>query len=172
MKHFIRRLLRLKDLQELTADDFRRCAVWERPYEGWFTDEETVRPRPGVFVVSGREDYMVRTEYLGADGTAYLGFCTPQPLEGVDGPATGVWPLYRMHHTVFAGNRTVELNVMPDSPFSADRSEAKYNALGTTAGQLFRITFRSPVRTSGLPLSGTLDGFCQSIALGRAEFTR
>jgi hypothetical protein len=172
MKHFIRRLLRMKNLQELTADDFLRCAVWERTYEGWLSDEETVRARPGVSVVSGREDYMVRTEYLRADGTAYLGFCTPQPVEGVDGPATGVWPLYRMHHTVFAGAQTIELNVMPDSPIPADRSEPKYNALGATATRLFPITFRSPVRTTGLPLSGTLDGFCQYVAVGRAEFTR
>jgi hypothetical protein len=56
MKHFSRRLLRLKDLQELIADDFLRCAVWQRTYEGWIADEQTVRARPGVSVVSRRED--------------------------------------------------------------------------------------------------------------------
>lgn len=73
-----------KQVYDLRPEDLETCPVWE-----WALDEEeeedqdeaTVRPAPQLATPETQELYLnsevVRTDFQAADGTRFIGYCSP-----------------------------------------------------------------------------------------------
>jgi len=136
--------IRIADLQEFPIWEF---ALDEEGLEG--QDEQTVRPRPDLARVDPRDGlFVVRAEFVAADGTTFDGFMSPHQEPHV----------VRTQPTILAGERQLRFWFGIVAPEPAVL-HASYRALGKTATDLFPLRYRSLVETVGRHVAGTVDGF-------------
>lgn len=141
-----------KQVGELQLWDLHEFPVWEfaldeEGLDG--QDEETIRPRPDLARVDPRAGmFVVRAEFVAADGTAFEGFVSPDEQRHV----AYVQP------TIVADERHVRFWFGIVAPAPAVL-EASYRILGKTPPELFPVRYRSLVDTTDGYVAGTLDGF-------------
>lgn len=182
LRRIILRLRNRKDVSELTADDLRRCPVWEFAIdeEGrWFQDECTIRPRPDLRHGIDRDEYViVATTFQAADGTSFLGTCSTVTDEGArqtgrDGESA--WLLWCMDPHLLSNGRAIGFRTFegagPDfEGLDFARPEYKLQVLGKSFRQLFPLRFQTMVRADVTPADGVIPGWCRYVERGRAEF--
>ena len=141
-----------KQVGELQLSDLHGCPVWEfaldeEGLDG--QDEETVRPQPDIARVDPRAGvFVVRAEFVAADGTAFEGFISPDERRHV----AYVQP------TIVADGRHIRFWFGIVAPAPAVL-EASYRVLGKTPPELFPVRYHSLVDTTDGDVAGTLDGF-------------
>ena len=138
-----------KQITELTNEDLAEHPIWELAIdeegeEG--QDEETVRPRGDLSVADPADGiFIVRTEFVAADGTRFDGFLFPhetravsfvQPTIVTDGGHVAFW-----------------FGMIPPR---AGALEWSYERLGKTADELFPLRYRA---VAGAEVDGELHGF-------------
>jgi hypothetical protein len=151
-----------KQLDEIKPADLHEFAVWEfaldeEGVEGH--DEETVRPRLDLARVDPHDGlFIVRAEFLAADGTAFDGFASPHEERHIR----------YVQPTIVTERRHVRFwfGVVPPDPAVLN---ASYHALGKTPQQLFPLRYRSLVDTAYSDIAGTVDGFIHSAAGSTTE---
>jgi hypothetical protein len=148
-----------RQVGDLGPEDLARFPIWEfamdeEGEEG--QDEETVRPRPDL----GRADpaegiFIVRTEFVAADGTTYDGYSSPDE----DGELSDTQP------TIVTAEGQVRFwfGGVPPQP---DKLEASYRLLGKTAAELFPVNYRALAEHGGARLEGEIAAFMHYESIG------
>jgi hypothetical protein len=148
-----------KQVGDLGPEDLVQCPIWEfaideEGEEG--QDEESVRPRRDL----GRADpaegmFIVRTEFVAADGTRYDGYSAPDE----DGELSYTQP------TIVTAEGQVRFwfGGVPPRP---DELEASYRLLGKTVTELFPVRYRAVVEHSGVAMEGEIGAFMHYQSMG------
>ena len=99
--------------------------------------------------------FIVRAEFVSADGTSFDGYLTPQHEERVGGAQP----------TIVTANGQVAfwLGAFPPRRGRLDRA---YATVGKTAGELFPIRYRALIDHGGVALEGELHGFMHLESVG------
>lgn len=133
----------MKRVSELTPDDLRRVAVWR--YEGEIDEVAVVRAtdrrelkadEPAVFIA--------HTQFVLADGTQHVGFCSPCDDSGLD---------YLQPVIVTASGHVY---FWFDEPPSRDSLRAQWRRLGAR-DEVFPIHFRCTVPVGGRYVTGIIN---------------
>jgi hypothetical protein len=157
-----------KQVTALTPDDLERFPIWEftldeEGEEG--QDETTVRPRPDLERADpGEGMFVVRAEFVTADGTRFDGFASPHEEDHVGYTQPTI--------VTGAGQVNFWFGLFPPGPGVV---EAAYRTLGKSPAELFPVRYRALVDHGGGDLVGELPArydFPITIreAIGRAIF--
>jgi len=141
-----------KQVYELRPDDLATASIWEFALdeEGLpGQDEATVKPRADLERADpGDGLFVVRAEFVSADGTRFDGYVSPQH----EAELGWIQPTV----VTMTGQVGFWLGAFPPRPGHLDEA---YAIVGKTAGELFPIRYRAVVEHGGVPLEGELDGF-------------
>jgi hypothetical protein len=141
-----------KQVYDLTPGDLARYPIWEHALdeegvEG--QDEATVKPRPDLTEADpGDGMLVVRAEFAANDGTRYEGYVYPSFEDD----------LRYVQPTIVTDSGRVSLWFGAFPPREG-RIEESYALLGTTADQLFPLSYRAVVEHTGAKLEVTITGF-------------
>lgn len=149
-----------KQFYDLTGEDLSRFPTWKFALDEIGEpdcDEATVRP----YRVKGTLNpdsgmFIVRTDFVLADGTFMHGYITPAVsyAEGLPRMA-GAFP------SILSGSQPVSLYTGPVRPPRTYLSWA-YKCLQKSSKQVFPLRYKILVAIKGVPSSGTFDGFAFS----------
>jgi hypothetical protein len=143
-----------KQVYDLTAQDFDRCAVWEFALDEEDEagqDEATVRPWHGVEPLNPADGmFVVRATIELADGTRLAGYLTP-PVQG-DASVASLQP------TALTAGGQVAFWYGVMAP-TAKRMADTYAVLGRSSIEVFPVRFGSDVGIAGGPVTGVIHGF-------------
>src|SRR5919197_5131894 len=138
-----------KQVYELRPDDFATASIWEFALdeEGLpGQDEATVKPRADLERADpGDGLFVIRAEFVSADGTRFDGYVSPQHEARVG------W----IQPTVVTATGQVGF-WLGGFPPGAGRLDEAYATVGKTASELFPIRYRAVVEHGGVPLEGEL----------------
>jgi hypothetical protein len=140
-----------KRVGDLAPSDLQDYPTWEFAIdeEGEGGDEETVRPRPEVEFVDPAESlFIVRAEFVAADGTRLDGFVSPHEKRHVAHVQPTI--VTDKAHVLFW------FGIVP--PTRAELN-ASYSALGKAPEELFPLRYRAVVEHAGSELEGEINGF-------------
>jgi hypothetical protein len=136
----------------LRPGDLERFPIWEFALdeEGEAgNDEETMRPRPDLQRADPEDGlFIVRAEFVAADGTRFDGFVSVQHE-----PHVG-----HVQPTIVTDRGQVRFWFGLIPPRSGVLATA-YSTLGKSAPELFPIRYRAVVEHGGGPLDGELPAF-------------
>lgn len=135
----------MKPFAELTIDDFRRAPVWRYESQG---DDATAKVEevavsylseldPGVFVVA--------TTYRLADGSEFLGLCSPIDPSGLD---------YLQPILFFEGD---QVPLWSGAAAAAVAPELVAKQLRRPVSGVFPLAFTCHILVDGDPISGVID---------------
>jgi hypothetical protein len=157
-----------KQITDLTLDDLRQTPVWQfaQDEEGEpGQDEETLKPCPGVEEVDPTQGiFVVATSFQAADGTRFSGFATPvatdeslseQPTIITDTGFVNFW------RGMAFDERKLDQAIA-----------AGYEALKTSAAELFPLRWEMDVTVKGGPSKGELHGFGYLRKLSQLTWTQ
>jgi hypothetical protein len=143
-----------KQMFDLSATDFRECAVWEfcldeEGLEG--QDETTVRPSALKELPSNSMgSFLVAADVVFGDGTKGFGYLFSDERDVISASPA-----------VFVGDKKVQFQI-PGS-LSNERVEERkgryYTDIGMDRQSIFPISFTSLIPVAGRPMSFVLDGF-------------
>jgi hypothetical protein len=148
-----------KQVGDLRPEDLARFPIWEfaldeEDEEG--QDEETVRPRPDLTRADPAEGmFIVRTEFVAADGTRYDGYSSPDE----DGELSYTQPMI----VTAEGQVRFWFGGVPPRP---GKLEASYRLLGKTASELFPVRYRAVAEHTAAALEGEIDAFMHYESMG------
>jgi hypothetical protein len=135
----------MKRLTELKPHDLEAVAVWR--YEGEGDDTALVRATERL-ELSERDSatFIARTQFVLADGSQHIGFCSPSDDSGID----YVQPVI----------------VTPEGPVffwfeeppTAEFLQAQFARLGVDHGEIFPVHYRCTVPLDGRLISGVVTG--------------
>jgi hypothetical protein len=133
----------MKRLSELKPHDLETVAVWR--YEGEGDDAAVVRAtEKAELSESDRESFIARTQFVLADGTQHIGFCSPSDDSGLD----YIQPvIVTVDGPVF---------FWFDAPPTAEFLAAQFARLGVDHGDIFPVHFRCTVPVDGRLISGVV----------------
>jgi len=141
-----------KQVTALVPDDLERFSIWEfaldeEGEEG--QDEATVRPRPDLRRADpGEGMFVIRAEFVTADGTRFDGFVSPHEEASV---------AYTQPTIVTnAGQVNFWFGLIAPGPGGV---EGAYRTLGKSAAELFPVRYRALVEHGGAVLAGELPAF-------------
>jgi len=151
----------LVQFADLTSAHFDQHPVWASCQsfdygEPWYddTDEETFRPSNTDLPVSPSDGmYLVRADFVLADGTSLVGFLTPAIEDGSSNALGTIQPQMYLP----SGERMSFWLGMFGNP--NDQATTLYSALGRAAGAIFPIRFRAPEALATGVTAGAIDGF-------------
>jgi hypothetical protein len=156
-----------KQVTDLTLDDLRETPVWQFALDEEGEpgqDEETLKPCSGVEEVDPKDGiYVVATSFQAADGTRFSGFASPvaadedhseQPTIITDSGFVNFWrgmafDEHKLDEAIAAG----------------------YEALKTSAAELFPLRWEMDVRVKDGPSKGELRGFGYLRKLSRLSWS-
>lgn len=141
-----------KQVYDLKISDIQQFPVWEFAFdeEGIVgQDEATVRPRPDLEeIIEFTGQLVVSTEFIGADGTVFLGYSTPSIT----------LDLGHTHPVIITKTKQVMFWNGVLKPTTAEVKE-NYQALNSSAARLFPIKFEVLVPLRGGQNKGNIPGF-------------
>jgi hypothetical protein len=141
-----------KQVTDLRPDDLERFSIWEFALdeEGEQSqDEATVRPRPDLQRADpGEGMFVIRAEFVAADGTRFDGFVSPHEEASV----THTQPTIVTN----AGQVNFWFGLFPPGPGAV---EGAYRTLGKSAAELFPVRYRALVEHGGAVLDGEVQAF-------------
>ncbi len=144
-----------KQVFELTVDDLRKFPVWEFALneEGVSgQDELTVRPYPITGALDADEGlFVVRAEFLLADGTRMIGYVTPPGANGDESLGT-------IQPVILTERGQISFWFGLGIPSKKNIIDC-YTRLGKYGALIFPARFKSKVAIKGASLEGTLNGF-------------
>jgi len=153
----------LKQFGDLTAGDFERHPVWVHCHvvdydEPWYdeTDEETFRPWAAPLTVTQGSSFLVRADFVAADGSRFTGFLTPSESS---------WPFATNHPHLFAGPFMIafwEGIVTGAAKFRA----RLYEVTGKSARELFPLRATTSPGLVEPPVEDLVEGFYSIERLG------
>lgn len=134
----------MKRLQDLTTADLDRAAVWR--YDGESDDVAQVRATDrAALSKSDAETFIARTQFLLANGSQHLGFCSPAIECGLDVTQpvilTSDGPVYFYF----------------EEPPSQETLDAQWKRLGAGHDQIFPVHFRCTVPIGDVYVTGVID---------------
>ena len=153
-----------KQVFDLKPEDLASAPIWEFALDEEGVsgqDEATVRPRPELkHADPGEGLFVVRAEFVSADGTHFEGYVSPQPVSAQPELRPG-W----IQPTIVtnAGQVGFWLGAFP--PEAGD-VETAYATVGKSRTETFPLHYRSVVSHGGIPLEGELDGFMHLESIG------
>jgi hypothetical protein len=148
-----------KQVTDLRPDDLTRYPIWEfaldeEGEEG--QDEETVKPRPDLDRADpARGMFIVRTEFVAADGTRFDGYASPQEDAHLGYTQPTIATAEGQVQFWFGG--------VPPRPGKLD---ASYRILGKSAAELFPLRYRALVEHDGAALEGEIGAFMHLESMG------
>jgi hypothetical protein len=146
-----------RPLHALGPADLARCAVWE-PCAPGPLGEPLVRPRPDLALLppDAGADWVVRARFTAADGSRFVGYCSPPPPR--PHLAGGSVRPELLHPVVVHAGRQVDFWLGTMRPRAVEL-EARYRTLATSAERLFPLRFSPDVPLPGLEGEGVLHAF-------------